>query len=125
MITFALPKLSKFFPGVGGIDYSPDLPPPASPIRGRPTLHIDVLIPGRHEDNGYSAALNRHTASSLKEKVVILSGYTDIAPEVEKLGLPSLEIPNRFLDERLSLPLLQHTVGPSGTSNPSTSTTAQ
>jgi hypothetical protein len=76
-------------------------------------LYVDFLILGCH-DNGYATTLNSYITSGHKEKLILLPGYTDIAGEIEKLGIPSLRISHLFLAEKLSSPLIQHSADRNG-----------
>lgn len=102
MITFTRPRPSKFFSEVSRVTLFSFLSLP------RPrTLCANLLILGCH-DNGYVTTLNSYITSGHEQKLILLPGYSDVAAEIEKLGLPSLKIPSLFLAEKLSAPLVQH-----------------
>jgi hypothetical protein len=65
--------------------------------------------------------LNSCITSGHKEKLILLPGYTDIAVGIEKLGLPSLEVPDLFLAEKISQSPVQHATDLSWTPSPPTS----
>jgi hypothetical protein len=48
------------------------------------------------------SALNSFITSGYKEKLMLLPGYADTAMGIEKLGLPSVKIPDLFLAEKIS-----------------------
>ncbi|KAF9645684.1 hypothetical protein BDM02DRAFT_3101039, partial [Thelephora ganbajun] len=81
---------------------------------------LKVLFGGCH-DNGYVSALNSFITSGHKEKLILLPGYADKAMGIEKLGLPSLAIPDLFLAEKISQFSVQHTTDRSRTPTPPTS----
>lgn len=60
------------------------------------------MTPGCH-DNGYVSALNSFITSGHKEKLILLPGYAEMAAGIDKLGLPSLQIPDLFLPEKINL----------------------
>lgn len=59
-----------------------------------------VFFGGAH-DNGYTSTLNSLATEGLHNKLTILRGYRDFAPEVKSLGLPFLDIPGLFMTEKL------------------------
>jgi len=81
---------------------------------------LKVLFGGCH-DNGYVSALNSFITSGHKAKLILLPGYADMAAGIEKLGLPSLSIPELFLAEKISLFPVQHTADRGGIPSPPTS----
>lgn len=60
------------------------------------------MAPGCH-DNGYVSALNSFITSGQKEKLILLPGYAEMAAGIDKLGIPSLPIPDLFLPEKINL----------------------
>lgn len=49
-----------------------------------------------------SSTLNSLITSGFKEKLVLLPGYSELAVGIEKLGLPSLAIPDLFLSDKIT-----------------------
>lgn len=60
-----------------------------------------VFFGGAH-DNGYTTTLNYLQNEGLFNKLVILRGYKDLAPELRSLNLPYLDIEGLFLQEKLN-----------------------
>lgn len=60
------------------------------------------MTPGCH-DNGYVSALNSFITSGHKDKLILLPGYAEMAAGIDNLGLPSLQIPDLFLTEKINL----------------------
>lgn len=60
-----------------------------------------VLFGGCH-DNRYVPMLHSLLESGLREKLVLLPGYVEMASEIRKFPIPSLIVPNLFVPERLN-----------------------
>lgn len=63
-------------------------------------LKSNIYIKGAH-DNGYHGSLSAMQTMGLKEKLVILQSYTQIAREIATLKYRSLEIPGLFMTDKL------------------------
>lgn len=59
------------------------------------------MMLGSH-DNGYATELESLISQGLKDKIILLPGYAEVASKIRNLGLDTLQIPNLFLAEKLS-----------------------
>lgn len=59
-----------------------------------------VFFGGAH-DNGYTSTLNYLQNEGLHQKLTILRGYRELAPEVRALNLPQVDIQGVFLTEKI------------------------
>lgn len=59
-----------------------------------------VFFGGAH-DNGYISILNQLQNEGLRNKLVVLRGYKELAYELKNLKLPTLEIVGLFMTEKL------------------------
>jgi hypothetical protein len=79
------------------------------------TLDVFIRLPqtfkvffGGGHDNGYHGTLAATHTIGLKEKLVLLQSYAQLAREISMLNLPTLEIPSLFMAEKLDQrPLLK------------------
>lgn len=62
----------------------------------------EKIIFGGSHDNGYVTTLRSQITAGLKDKLILLPGYTEIASGISELQLPSLVIPDLFLTEKLA-----------------------
>lgn len=60
-----------------------------------------VFFGGAH-DNGYTSTLNYLQNEGLHQKLTVLRGYRELAPEVRALNLPQVDIPGVFLTEKIT-----------------------
>jgi hypothetical protein len=60
-----------------------------------------ILFGGCH-DNGYATGLRSLITAGFQDKLVLLRGYTESAAGIEELGLPSMNIPQLFIPDKLS-----------------------
>ncbi|KAK7696427.1 hypothetical protein QCA50_001084 [Cerrena zonata] len=58
---------------------------------------------GATHDNGYVPDLRSYIAHGQSEKLVLLPGYSETALGIKQLGLPSLIVPDLFLEEKINL----------------------
>ena len=63
------------------------------------TLRRDLAT----HDNGYVPDLRSYIAHGQSEKLVLLPGYSETAAGIKQLGLPSLVVPDLFLEEKINL----------------------
>ena len=52
-------------------------------------------------DVGYVQSLRSEMTAGFGEKLVLLHGYRVSEPKIDQLGLPSIRIPNLFIEEKL------------------------
>lgn len=61
------------------------------------------MSPGCH-DNGYVTTLRSQITAGFKQKLTLLRSYTDMAAGIIELGLPSFDIPDLFIPQKLLIP---------------------
>ena len=54
-------------------------------------------------DNGYVPALNEAITNGHQNKLILLPGYSEITPNIQKLGLPTHVVPDLFETEKILL----------------------
>ncbi|KAJ7781390.1 hypothetical protein B0H16DRAFT_1710599 [Mycena metata] len=59
-----------------------------------------IVFGGCH-DGGYISNLNSQITAGYREKLILLKGYTQMAPTIAALDLPLLEIPELFMTHKL------------------------
>ncbi|KAJ7047512.1 hypothetical protein C8F04DRAFT_1059130 [Mycena alexandri] len=61
---------------------------------------LKIVFGGCH-DGGYISNLNSQITAGYREKLILLKGYTQMAPTIAALDLPLLEIPDLFMTHKL------------------------
>ncbi|KAF8211262.1 hypothetical protein K438DRAFT_1806990 [Mycena galopus ATCC 62051] len=61
-----------------------------------------IIFGGCH-DGGYVAGLRSQITAGFREKLILLKGYTEMAPAIAALDLPFLEIPDLFMTHKLAV----------------------
>ena len=59
-------------------------------------------------DNGYVTSLRQAITAGFEDKLVLLRGYKVSAVGIDKLGLPSISIPELFIQDELVTSLQDH-----------------
>ncbi|KAG6832931.1 hypothetical protein H0H92_004815 [Tricholoma furcatifolium] len=80
-----------------------------------------IVFGGCH-DNGYVMSLRSQITAGLKQKLILLRSYTEMAAGIVDLELPVLTIPELFVEKKLVIPMqpMQHAlIGPAMPSKPS------
>ncbi|KDR83572.1 hypothetical protein GALMADRAFT_235821 [Galerina marginata CBS 339.88] len=67
----------------------------------------EKIIFGGCHDNGYVTTLRSQITAGLKHKLTLLRAYTDMAAGMNELELPSFNIPDLFIPQKLSIPTPQ------------------
>ncbi|KAJ6509955.1 hypothetical protein C8R47DRAFT_774581 [Mycena vitilis] len=83
----------------------------AADVKLKVHLEDDIRLPqtfkvifGGCHDNGYTCSLHSQITAGFREKLILLKGYTQMATEIAALNLPSLEIPDLFIKNKLAPP---------------------
>ena len=66
-------------------------------------LNITIISAGCH-DNGYVTSIRSQITAGFKHKLILLQGYSDMATGIKDLDLPSFNIPELFMPEKLVVP---------------------
>ncbi|KAH8830711.1 hypothetical protein DL96DRAFT_1695808 [Flagelloscypha sp. PMI_526] len=62
--------------------------------------NLKVVFGGCH-DNGYVSTLRSHVTAGYGSKLVLLPGYADMAQGIAELNLPTIVVPDLFLQQKL------------------------
>ncbi|KAJ6539204.1 hypothetical protein B0H19DRAFT_347372 [Mycena capillaripes] len=80
----------------------------AADVKLKVHLKDDIRLPqtfkvvfGGCHDAGYISTLHSQITAGFREKLILLKGYTQMATAIAELELPSLEIPNLFITQKL------------------------
>ncbi|KAJ7904396.1 hypothetical protein B0H14DRAFT_2662655 [Mycena olivaceomarginata] len=80
----------------------------AADVKLKVHLQDDIQLPqtfkvvfGGCHDGGYLACLRSSETSGYREKLILLKGYTQMAPAIAELDLPFIEIPDLFMTQKL------------------------